>query len=151
MRRELIFRTIGDARAELDRLEKGPVETTGNWSYFQILNHCGKAVEASMRGFKSLKPWYIRRILGPIAFGKLSGRGFIPPGAGAPAKGITAERVEGDEKAALTNLRKGLDDLEKYGGPWAEHPFFGKLNREKWLHLTAMHLANHLGWAKPKE
>lgn len=135
MRRELRFKTLDDARAELTRLEKGPVETTGNWSYFQILNHCGKAVNASMTRFSSQKSWFIRRLIGPIALKKILKQGFIPPGAGAPVNGVNAERIEGDEKAALSALRKALDDFEKHEGPWAEHPFFGNLDKKKWTLL----------------
>ncbi len=134
----------------MGRLEKGPVETTGNWSYFQILTHCGKAIEASMTSFSSLKPWYLRGFVGPFALRKLFKQGFIPAGVGVHAKGVKAERVEGDEKAAMARLRKAMDDFQSHEGPWAEHPFFGKLDKKKWTLLTALHLANHLGFAKPK-
>ena len=149
MRRELRFKTLDDARAELSRLEQGPLETTGNWSYYQILTHCAKGSESSMTSFASVKPWFLRRIVGPIGLRKVFQQGFIPPGVGVK-KGVKVERVEGDEKAALANLRKTLDDFEKHEGPWAEHPFFGKMDKKKWTYLTALHLANHLGWAKPK-
>ncbi len=149
MRRELRFKTFDEARAELARLEKGPVETTGNWSYFQILTHCAKGAESSVTSFSTLKPWLLRRIVGPIALKKLFKDGFIPAGIGAK-KGVKVERLEGDEKAALARLRKALDAFEKHEGPWGEHPFFGKLDKKKWTLLTSLHLANHLSWAKPK-
>jgi hypothetical protein len=152
MRRELRFKTLDEARAELARLENGPVETTGNWSYYQILTHCGNGVVSSMTSFSATKPWpwVLRRLIGPIGLGKVFKQGFIPPGVGVK-KGVKVERIEGDEKAALAALRKALDDFEKHEGPWAEHPFFGKLDKKKWTLLTSLHLANHLGWAKPKE
>ena len=134
MRRELKFKTLNDARAELTRLEKGPVETTGNWSYYQILTHCAKGSESSMTSFPALRPWNLRRLVGPFALRKVFRQGFIPPGVGA-IKGVKVERVEGDEKAALAKLRKVLDDLEKFDGPWAEHPFFGKLDKKQWTLL----------------
>jgi hypothetical protein len=149
MRRELRFKTFDDARAELARLEKGPVETTGHWSYFQILNHCSNGVESSMTSFSGLKPWLLRRTIGPMVLKKVFKAGFIQPGIGLK-KGAKVEKVEGDEKAALARLRKALDAFEKHPGPWGEHPFFGKLDKEKWTLLTSLHLANHLGWAKPK-
>jgi hypothetical protein len=86
----------------------------------------------------------------PDRLGESFQTGFYPPGVGVK-KGVKVERVEGDEKAALAALRKALDDFEKHEGPWAEHPFFGKLDKKKWTLLTSLHLANHLGWAKPKE
>lgn len=151
MRRELRFQTLDDARAELDRLEKGPVETTGNWSYFQILAHCAKAINASMRGFSTKKSWFLRRLVGPLALRKVFKQGFIPAGAVSSAKGVSVQRVEGDEKAILAELKKLINEFEGYNGPLAEHPFFGKLNKKQWTRLAVMHLANHLGYAKPKE
>ena len=45
MHRGLRCKNFGDMRSELDRLGGGPVETTGNWSYFQIITHLTQAVE----------------------------------------------------------------------------------------------------------
>lgn len=151
MRRELRFQTLNDARAELDRLEKVQVETTGNWSYFQILTHCAKSTNAIMRGFSTKKSWFLRRFVGPFALRKVFKQGFIPAGVGTSAKGVSVQRVEGDEKAALAELRKFMSEFEGYTGPLAEHPFFGKLNKEQWTRLAAIHMANHMGYAKPKE
>ena len=113
MRRELRFKTLDDARAELARLEKGPVETFGSWSYFQILTHCAKALDGSAKGIKRDIPFFKRHILGPISYWDIKLRGFIPAGIQGPK----TERIEGDEKAALEQLRKALDDFEKSVGP----------------------------------
>jgi hypothetical protein len=146
MRRELRFKTFDDARAELTQLEKGPVETTGNWSYFQILNHCAKAMEGSMKGSKREIPWQKRYIFGPIGYWDTVLRGYIAQGIQGPK----TERVEGDEKAALEQLRKAMDDFEKHEGPFSEHPRFGAFGKKKWYLFHSFHMANHLGWARPK-
>ena len=146
MRRELRFKTLDDARAELARLEKGPVETFGSWSYFQILTHCAKALDGSAKGIKRDIPFFKRHILGPISYWDIKLRGFIPAGIQGPK----TKRIEGDEKAALEQLRKALDDFEKSVGPYSDHPRLGTFNKKKWILFHAFHLANHLGWAKPK-
>ncbi len=146
MKRELRFKTLDDARAELARLEKGPVETTGNWSYFQILTHCTKALDGSAKGLKREMPWWKRRITGPIGYWDIHLRGFIPSGIQGPK----SERIEGVEKGALEQLRKAMDDFEKSEGPWSDHPRLGNFNKKKWNLFHAYHLANHLGWTKPK-
>lgn len=151
VRRELRFKTLNEARAELDRLEKVPVVTTGNWSYYQILTHLNKGSQSCMTSFPSLGAWWMRRLIGPIGLKKVFRQGFIPPRVGSSDKSLKAEKIEGDEKAALASLRETLDAFEKHKGPWAEHPFFGKMNKEQWITLTALHMANHLGWAKPRE
>lgn len=147
MRRELRFKTLDDSRAELARLEKGPVETFGNWSYFQILTHCAKGFEGSMKCLKREMPWWKRHILGPMGYWDIKLKGYISPGIPGPK----SDRIEGDEKAALEQLRKALDDFEKFDGPFSDHPRLGNFNKDKWILFHAFHLANHLGWAKPKE
>jgi hypothetical protein len=147
-RRELRFKTLKDARAELKRLEKGPVVTTGNWSYYQILDHLQRNAVCSMTSFPPSWPWLLRRLAGPMILVIILKKGSIPPGSGAFIS--VNPKVKGNEKKALAELRKTLTDLEKHEGPWAEHPLFGKMNKEKWLRLTSLHMANHLGWAKLK-
>lgn len=147
-RRELRFKTLKEARAELRRLEKGPVVTTGNWSYYQILDHLHINALYSMTSFTPMWPWWLRRSVGPLALAMILKKGSLPSGTGS----ITPvnPKVNGNRKKALAELRKILADLEKHEGPWAEHPLFGKMSKEKWLHLTSLHIANHLGWAKLK-
>jgi hypothetical protein len=147
-RRELRFKTLDEARAELKRLEKGPVVTTGNWSYYQILDHLQENAACSMASFPPSWPLWLRRSVGPMALRMILKKGSLPPGTGAILR--VNPKVKGNEKKALAELRKTLTALEKHKGPWAEHPLFGKMNQEKWLHLTSLHLANHLGWAKLK-
>jgi len=146
MRRELRFKTLDDARAELARFEKSPVETFGNWSYFQILSHCSWALEGSIKGLKREMPWLKRYVSGPLGARSIILRGYIPVGVQGPK----TERIEGDDKAALAALRKAMDDFEKHEGPFSDHPRFGPLNKKKWTLFHAFHLANHLGWTKPK-
>jgi hypothetical protein len=147
-RRELSFKTLKEARAELNRLEKGPVLTTGNWSYYQILDHLQINAAYSMTSFPSLRSWWLRRSVGPMILGVILKQKSLPSGTGSITK--LNPIVKGNQKKALAELRKTLTDLEKHTGPWAEHPIFGKMNKEKWLRLTSLHIANHLGWAKLK-
>lgn len=151
MRRELRFKKIDDIRRELANLEKGPVITTGNWSYFQILEHCRKAVEGSMKGLQREMSWWKKHVIGPIGMYKTAMDGVIPTGIGSPMKGTPVERIEGDEKTALEQLRKALDDFEKFEGNLSSHPRFGPMNKKQWLLFHSMHLANHLGHARLKE
>jgi hypothetical protein len=147
-RRKLSFKTLNDARAELKRLEKGPVVTTGKWSYYQILDHLQTNAAYSMTTFPSLRSWWLRRLAGPMILRIILKQGSVPPETGSITK--LNPIIKGNQKKALAELRKTLTDLEKHEGPWAEHPIFGKMNKEKWLRLTSIHLANHLGWAKLK-
>jgi hypothetical protein len=151
MRRELRFKNFADIRQELANLEKGPVVTTGHWTYFQILEHCRKALEGSMKGIKREMSWWKKHVMGPIGMRKTLRDGFIPTGIGSPMKGTPVERVEGDEKAAMAQLHKAMEEFEKFEGTLSEHPRFGPMSKKNWVSFHSMHLANHLGHAKLKE
>lgn len=149
MRRELRFKSFNDVKEELARLGQGPVETTGNWSYFQILTHCATSLENCMKGLKRDMSWWKRHVSGPRAYRKAVAAGFMPAGVGAqPGKPV--ERIEGDEKAALERLLKAMDNFEKFEGKLSEHPRMGLLNKEQWRLIIAIHMANHLGNARLK-
>jgi len=92
-----------------------------------------------------------KNISGPFAFYRTARTGVIPAGIGSPFKDTTIERIEGDEKTALEQLRKTLNDFEKFEGMLSTHFRFGPLSKQKWIHFHAMHLANHLGHAKLDE
>ena len=147
MRRELKFRTFDDARKELENLQKGPVETTGHWSYFQILSHLAKATEGSMKGVKREMSWWNRHVKGPLSLQAMWLQGYIPVGIQGPP----AERVEGDEKQALEQLLKALGDFEKFEGVLSDHPRLGSIGKEGFHRFHVLHMANHLGYAKLKD
>jgi len=147
MPRELRCKNFEDIRAELDRLQKGPVETTGNWSYFQIITHLTKAVEGSLKGVKREMPWWKKHLRGPFLFHLFVLRGYIPEGI----KGPPADRIEGNETEAVANFRKALETFEKFEGPFSDHPILGALDKKQWAAFHPLHFANHVRHAKPKE
>lgn len=144
MPRNLRCRTIKDMRAELDRLGPGPVETTGSWSYYQILTHLTKAVEGSMKGNKRDLPWWKKHLLGPVLYRIFVFRGSIPRGI----KGPPSDRVEGNVAEALAAFRKALDDFEKHEGPWSEHIILGRLDKAQWANFHPLHFQNHVSHTK---
>ena len=135
---------LKEVRAELDRLGGGPQETTGHWSYFQILDHLTNAVEGSLKGVRRETPFWKRRILAPLLVRLFALRGYIPAGI----KGRPVERVEGDWAQALLQYRKALNSFEKHEGSFSDHPILGHLNKKQWENFHAMHFANHAGWTK---
>lgn len=144
MPRELRVRNFEDIRAELNRLAQGPVETTGRWSYFQILSHLAKAVEGSMLGTRRPMPFWKKYILGPFLYRLFVLRGSIPGGI----KGRPMERTEGDESQALAQLRAALEAFEKFNGPFSDHPILGPLSKKQWGNFHPLHFANHIRWAQ---
>jgi len=146
MPRDLRCKTFEDIRAELNRLGDGPVETTGKWSYYQMITHLTGAVEGSMKGTRREMPWWKRRLVGPLLYRFFAFRGYIPAGI----KGRPAERIEGNEAEAVAQFRKSLEAFEKYEGPYSDHPILGPLNKRQWAVFHPMHFMNHVRHTKPK-
>lgn len=140
MPRPLRCKNFQDIRAELDRLGTGPVGTTGNWSYFQIIDHLAQGVEGSMKGVGRDMPWWKRHLLGPALYHFFALRGHIPRGI----PGRPSERVEGDAAQALVRYRKALGDFEGHAGPWSDHPILGPLSKGQWARFHVMHFNNHV-------
>ena len=146
MPRPLRCKNFREVRADLALLVKGPVESTGNWSFFQMLDHLSKAVEGSLKGIKKEMPWWKRHLAGPLAYRLFALRGFIPAGI----KGRPSDRIEGDEASALARFREAMEIFEKSDGPPSDHPILGPLNKRQWEAFHAMHYANHVRHAQPK-
>jgi len=146
MRRELRFKTLEDALAELDRLEQGPVTTLGNWSFFQILDHCAGAFRLSMSGQSSPAPGFKKRLLGWAIKHVTFFRGFVPAGVLNPR--MSPARVEGDARESAARLREAIATFRTYTGPITPHPFFGPLTKKEWERILIYHMANHLGFVR---
>ena len=147
MPRDLRCRNFEDIRAELDRLSSGPVETTGRWSYFQILTHLTKAVEGSMKGIRREMPWWKRHLVGPLLYRLFAFRGSIPGGI----KGPPADRIEGNEAEARAQFEKALQAFEKHEGPFSDHPILGPLDKKQWAVFHPLHFNNHVRHAKLRD
>ncbi len=150
--RNLYFNSLDDALEELASLERfRAVDTTGIWSYYQVLTHLADYLESSMNNFSWMQPLSMRRTIGRANFHKLKQAGKMDPGLANPS--TPKVREEGDEKAALQRLRRMIEEYRKFTGEHPEHPFYGLLTREDWDFLHRIHMAHHLGFAreaKPK-
>lgn len=151
MRQKLKLKNFNDIRGVLNKLEPGQVETTGLWSYYQILTHCATAMENSILGRRREMSWWKRHVKGPLFFWKISRDGCLPSGIKGNPQIAFDERIEGDEKAALARLLKTMEDFERFEGNLSDHILLGNLSRKQWMLFHSLHLANHLGHAKPKE
>ncbi len=155
-RRELSFSSLGDLKAELDRLDAahaaGNLENTGNWKPAEIYDHLGRFWTCSLDGFPAGKLPLPLRLLGRFVFkkGAISGSqpppGFkIPKGAEhfLPRDGVTYE--QGAEA-----LRTCIERVEKGDSYVPESPLFGKLTRDQWTTIHLGHCAMHLSFLDPK-
>ncbi len=87
MSRDLRCKNFDEIRKDLDHLDKGPVETIGKWSHFQIIEHLTKAVNGSIKGIKRDMPSWKKHIRGPLLYQFFALRGYIPAGIQGPPRG----------------------------------------------------------------
>jgi hypothetical protein len=141
-KRMLSFQGLSEVRAELDRLSKGKVTTTGTWSAFQIYNHCAEEVERVV-GDAKMYPWIIRFLFANAMRRKFLHAGRYIPSALSSRKG---SRLEGSERLALARYRKAIDSFLELRGTTATHPFYGRIPKDECEKLLAYHQAHHLGF-----
>lgn len=148
-RRELRFESFDDLLADAERLAAGPVETLGNWSLAQILDHLASTHEASIDGGLPNFPAPMRLMLRWFFLRKFID-GAIPPGFTIPdnAKPIVEPSSEAETQGALDRLRATCERCKSEPNR-VPHPGFGKITREQWDKFHFRHAEMHLGFARP--
>jgi len=149
--RELSWRSIAEVEAELDRLEKSPLETHGIWSFAQILNHLALSAEYATGENTLLIPKDVpandRPELGRKFFDRMVRTGKFP---GVQNSAAPSVREEGDPAREMTRLRRALGNLKRPTDKIHAHFFFGELTRDEWEIWMAMHSAHHLSFVTIK-
>jgi hypothetical protein len=149
--RDLNFASVDDVVAELDRMQAahdaGTLQTTGNWSPGQMLQHIDKVWRMGLDGVDFKAPLPLRLIFGPLKgmfVKKQPPRGIKLQGDSAQLLPDGAVSFE-DGMAALRKTLQRLRDGEKMTHPSA---LFGKMSHEQWLSLNLNHAAMHLGFVR---
>lgn len=145
-RRELAFSSLDEAVAEAERLAQGPVTTSGNHSFGQILEHLARTHDMATGKVVGPKPPLVMRLLMPVMKHVILS-GPVKPGFKLPKASQDffwpTENI--DVSAALQHLRESVENY-KTVGPLAVHPVFGKLSRQKNDLLNCSHCAMHLSF-----
>jgi Protein of unknown function (DUF1569) len=150
-RRSLVFRTIHDALADIDRLahadRDGTLERLGNWTLGQAFGHLATWITFAYDGNPLRPPWIIR------VFMKFKLSQFLkqlPPGQRIPG---VKEGTLGTEilptDVGLERLKAALARLQREA-PTKPNPIFGPLTHEQWIALHLRHAELHLSYMKPK-
>lgn len=148
-RRELEFKTLSEAAAEVDRLAAVETTTTGNFSHGQIIRHlaitldivCGHTPPPKIPFvFRMIGPWIKRSVL----------KKPIQPGNKLPSGVQSVFWPEGDISVAdaTEHFRKSLARFEATK-PLPRHPIFGKMTKDEHDLLQRGHIALHLGFVHP--
>ncbi|HMV43288.1 MAG TPA: DUF1569 domain-containing protein [Leptospiraceae bacterium] len=141
------FTNLDQVLDHLAILEKSNyIETTGLWSFYQILTHCKDHIHYSMNGFPYYYAAFFRKTLGKYLLSKLLKRGYMEPNG---YNGDTiSNRVEGNEMQALNELREAIYAFRSFNGEFASHPMYDKMDKATWEKFHSMHIANHLSFVE---
>ena len=138
----LVFDSIDEMLADVDRLRAGPVECTGEWSFGMILDHLAKG----MRGegmtpppafVKPIIRFIVHRMIKRSKYPKIK---LKADKAIEPTDGVTVDQ-------AYPAFVSAADMLKALPGPKVATPF-GDLPRDEFLKLMLMHAGHHLSYVK---
>ena len=146
--RTLTFARLDDVMPEVERLLAGYTRA-GRWSLGQICNHLAGAITYTIEGFPGVAPWWIRQTLGRLRRRRIFRTGRMAEGVKLPERFLPGRGL--DDRAEAEALRAALARFASAPGPFAEHPFFGRMSAGQWDHLHRIHCAHHLSFALPRE
>ncbi len=103
--RKYVFTDFVQVLEHIENLERTQfVETTGVWSYYQILRHCTEHIQFSMTHFPYTYNPFLRKTVGKYLLARILERGYMMPD-GYNGE-IETVRIEGDDKVALMQLKR---------------------------------------------
>ena len=143
--RKLHFATVDEAVAEVERLAACQVQTMGNFSFPQIINHLATAFDISSAHQMPPKMPLALRLLGPLVARWIIKRP-MEPGVKLPSQAQAFFwKDDQDLEPALNNFREAFArycDMESL----PRHPLFGNLSRAENEQLQCRHMELHLGF-----
>ena len=148
-RRSISLHSYDDLLAEIDKLTSTEVELKGNWSLGQIFAHLAKAMNASIDGFTSTFPFFLK-IVARLFLKKKFIYGAIPAGYSIPKSGekqFKPDDSTSTEKAANA-LRDAINRV-KSADELVAHPILGELTRDEWENFSLRHAEMHLSFVIP--
>jgi hypothetical protein len=149
--RQLIFKSLGEALSELDRLTRAEaLQPAPAWNWTQTLNHCAQSVEYSMTGFPQAKSQVFQRTVGTTAFKVFSWRGRMTHDLGEPIPGAPLLDASTPVAAAVERLKQAALAFTHWTAPLRPHFAYGELSKAEYEQAHAMHLANHFSAFRQK-
>ncbi|OYP36102.1 DUF1569 domain-containing protein [Rhodopirellula sp. MGV] len=146
--RKLHFDQLEEAVAEVERLAISPIQTTGNFTFPQIVEHLATAFDISS-GHQTPPPIpLLLRIVGPL-LAKRAAYKPMKPGLKLPKKAQTF--FWRDEKGIEQSLSQFREAFQRYRdtAPLPRHPIFGNMTRKDNEQLQCRHMELHLGFVHP--
>lgn len=147
-RRSLQFTTLDEVREDIETIAAGAYVTVGKWSFAQILDHLGSAMNSSIDGFSFRASWFVRWFVGPFIKNSVLTK-QMKPGFNLPKKFSSyLPHADCSMEEALPIVLKAIKRFDQEI-PVADHPFFGKMASEEWMNLHLRHAEMHLSFVVP--
>ena len=147
-RRSIEFATLDEVKADIEELAAGSYTTVGNWSFAQILDHLGSALNNSIDGFPFKASFFVRWFVAPMIKNSILTK-EMKPGFKLPEK--FSSYLPSEDCTMDEALPKVLNAIKRFETetPLADHPFFGKMASEEWMNLHMRHCELHLSFVVP--
>lgn len=151
VRRDVRYANLAEFLRDAERLAAMRVQTVGNWTYAQILQHLATAIQGSLDGYGFKAPWFARCVIAPLVKNRILTK-RMPAGIRLPT------RAEGLIPPADVALESSLAELRQQLARWgtgerdmAPHPFLGRLASQEWNSLHLRHAELHMSFVVPLE
>jgi hypothetical protein len=150
------YLSLSDLDAELDRFEAahqaGSLQTTGNWSAGQILEHCAQPVDFAIDGWVNQDgtpitfPFFLR-VIGSVLIKPTLGRIRARPGIKLPKQASRLlPQPERSFEDGMRMFRESMTRLHAGEQMTQRSPLLGNMTHEKWLKLHLDHCRLHFGF-----
>lgn len=148
-RRPVRYESLDELLQDAETLTAGEVETVGNWSQGQILQHLAATMNCSIDGFPSQLPravrWLVRLLFKRRFLSRTLPSGFRIPKAFSAA----LQPPEVNAEAGLASLRNAVSRLRGEDAR-APHPALGELTNAEWDRLHCRHAELHMSFVVPR-
>lgn len=150
-RRSVSYQDYDNLLSDAEKLTRGDVNTVGNWSFAQILEHLSAALNSSIDGVPFSVPFPIR-IMGKLFMKSKLLNKTLPPGFKIPKAAAARFQPDGavSIQDAIDHLRHAVERC-KTEPSRASHPLLGQLTREEWDQFNLRHAELHMSFVLPEK
>lgn len=141
----LTFSSLDEALRHIqDFAHHGLEAKNGNWSLFKTLNHGAQSIEFSLSGYPAHKPSIFKHTAGKLALHVFLAKGAMSHDITMPIPDAPNIAETGEAMQGFTRLESAVQNFWNHQGSYKEHFAYGKLTKEQYDKIQALHLANHL-------
>jgi Protein of unknown function (DUF1569) len=141
----LTFSSLDEALRRIQDFANGGMEAkNGNWSLYKTLHHGAQSIEFSLVGYPAHKSSLFKNTAGKLALHIFLAKDAMSHDINMPIPDAPNIESDGDAIQGFTRLEAAVQSFWNHQGAYKEHFAYGKLTKEQYDKIQALHLANHL-------